>query len=197
MVPRHRDPAARSQQSGIAGVSGYVTSITQAQLYVLFQTYLANLTGLDPSLILQGLPNRDAMPPASPGYATMQLTMGDRLNQNEVTWDLVNPAVELAIQTNFKERLQVDFYGGTSGDWSRVFASLWRDETTCIQLEPTCDPLFADSPILVPLEDDEQQYEQRWMVQAYFQYNPVVSVPMEFADALEVVLVNVDATYPP
>jgi hypothetical protein len=51
--------------------------------------------------------------------------------------------------------------------------------------------------MLAPLEDDELQYEQRWTIEAFLQYNPVVTVPMQFADTASVTLINVDEAYPP
>lgn len=179
-------------------MSGLTPSIVERQLYVVVKAFLVTVTGLDPSLIIQGLPNRSAMPPASPGFVSMQLTHGDRLNYNIDTWDPTDPApTTIESETHWKERMQIDFYGATAGDWSRVFAGLWKDEVACTALEPVCDPLYTDAPMLAPLEDDEEQYESRWTVQAYLQYNPVVSVPMQFADTLSVTLINVDEAYPP
>jgi hypothetical protein len=138
------------------------------------------------------------MPPASPGFVTMQLTLGDRLNYNIDTWDVTDPnPAAISSETHWKERMQIDFFGAGSGDWSRVFAGLWKDETACLALEPTCDPLYTNGPHLAPLEDDEEQYEARWTVEAFLQYNPVVTVPMQFADTAEVTLINVDEAYPP
>jgi hypothetical protein len=179
-------------------VSGLTPSILERQLYVAVKAFLVTVTGLDPSLVLQGLPNRSAMPPASPGFVTMQLTGGTRLNYNVDTWDTTDPAPSIiSSETHWKEKMQVDFYGAGAGDWSRVFAGLWKDETACLALEPVCDPLYANDPMLAPLDDDEQQYESRWTVEAFLQYNPVTSVPMQFADTFEVTLISVDEAYPP
>lgn len=175
-----------------------VTSIPQEQLYTVISTFLQSVTGFSQQLVIQGLPNRDAMPLASPGFATMQITLANRLNYNIDTWGPTDPApTSVNVETHYKGRLQVDFYGAASGDLAAIFASLWRDETGCLALEPTCDPLYTDDPFLAPLDDSEEQYEQRWTVNAYFQYNPVVSVPMTFANELEVTLVSVDEAYPP
>lgn len=179
-------------------MSGLTPSIVERQIYIAVKAFLVTVTGLDPSLVLQGLPNRSAMPAASPGYVTMQLTLGNRLNYNIDTWDPTAVApTAISSETHWKERMQVDFYGQQSGDWSRVFAGLWKDETACLALEPTCDPLYAHDPLLAPLDDSEQQYESRWTVEAFLQYNPVTTVPMQFADTAQVTLINVDKAYPP
>jgi hypothetical protein len=176
----------------------YIVSITQEQLYEVLSTFLQSVSGLGQSLVIQGLPNRTAMPPAAPGFVTMQLTRAGRLNYNIVTWDTTNPApTEISVEVHVMLRLQVDFYGATSGDWATIFAALWKDETACLALEPLADPLYANEEMLAPLEDDEQQYEQRWTIEAFLQYNPVVTVPMQFANVFTVTLINVDETYPP
>jgi hypothetical protein len=192
-------------------LSGLVPSIVQRQIYVLVKALLVTVTGLDPSLVIQGLPNRTAMPLASPGFATMQITWGKRLNTNIDTWDVTAPAdpddpppTTSNSETHWMVRVQLDFYGSTSGDWATVLAGLWRDEYVCEALAgvgglaaPTCQPLYHDEPLLAPLEDDEKQYEQRWTLPAYVQYNPVTTVPQDFATALDVTLINVDKAYPP
>lgn len=172
---------------------------TQRSLYAVVKALLVTITGLDPSLVLQGLPNRSAMPAASPGFITMQLTGNNRLNYNIDTWDTSPDAAPTVIsaEQHVKMRLQVDFYGAASGDWATMFTTLWRDETACLALEPTADPLYTNDPLLAPLDDSEQQYESRWTVEAFLQYNPVTTVPMQFADTLEVTLINVDEAYTP
>lgn len=175
-----------------------IVSPTQRSLYVVVKALLVSITGLDPSLVIQGLPNRAAMPPASPGYITMQLTGNNRLNYNIDTWDFADPnPSEISAEQHVKMRLQLDFYGVASGDWATMFTTLWRDETACLALEPTADPLYTNDPILAPLDDSEQQYESRWTVEAFLQYNPITTVPMQFADTLSITLINVDKTYPP
>lgn len=179
-------------------MSGLTPSIVEEQIYTVVKAFLVTVTGLDPDLVLQGLPNRSSMPLASPGYVTMQLSLSSRLNYNIDTWDPTDPApTAITSETHWKERIQVDFYGASAGDWSKVFAGLWKDETAVLALQPVCEPLYANDPLMAPLEDDEQQYELRRTVEAFLQYNPVTAVPMQFADTLEVTLINVDEAYPP
>lgn len=179
-------------------MSGLVPSIVQRQIYVVVKAFLVTVTDLDPSLILQGLPNRDAMPLASPGFVTMQITHGERLNYNIDTWDPTDPApTGISSETHWKVRMQIDFYGQQSPDWATVFAGLWKDETAVLALRPICEPLFGTGPLWAPMDDDEQQYEARWTFEAFLQYNPVTTVPMQFADTLSVTLINADEAYPP
>lgn len=177
---------------------------TQRDVYVLLKAFIVSVSGFDPALVIQGLPNRSAMPPASPGFVSMQFMDAPRLRTNVVTWDELNPlATELEVEQGTRLRAQIDCYGSTSGDLSTMLSTLLRDETGCIALagadpaNPVCQPLYTGEPMLAPLEDDEEQYEQRWTIEAFLQYNPVTSVPMQFANTASVTLINVDEAYPP
>lgn len=170
----------------------------QRSVYVAIKAFVASVTGLDPSLVIQGLPNRTALPPASPGFVTMQLQRGKQLRTPQETWDTIDPnPTVVAVEQGTELRLQLDLYGSSSGDWGVMLQTLLRNEAGCVALAPTCQPLYASDVHLSPLEDDEAQYEQRWTIDAVLQYNPVTSVPMQFADTLSITVINVDEAYPP
>ena len=170
----------------------------QLDVYIAVQAFVMTVTGLGMPLVIQGLPNRAAMPPAAPGFVSMQLTRAKRLRTNEDTWDYSAVApTEIAVEQGTELRLQLDLYGAASGDWAVMLQTLLRDEAGCVALAPSCQPLYSSDATLAPLEDDEQQYEQRWTIEAILQYNPVTSVPMQFADTAEVTVINVDEAYPP
>jgi hypothetical protein len=185
-------------------MSGYIVTPVQRDVYVLLKAFLVTVTGLDPSLVIQGLPNRSAMPPASPGFVSMQLSRLKQLRTPEETWDYTDVApTEIAVEQGTELRCQLDLYGAASGDWGAMLQTLLRDETGCIALagadptNPVCQPLYASDAQLVTLDDSESQYEDRWTIEAILQYNPVTSVPMQFADTLELTVINVDEAYPP
>ncbi len=43
----------------------------------------------------------------------------------------------------------------------------------------------------------EQQYESRWTFDFVAQFNPVIAVPEQYADQLQINLAEIDATFPP
>lgn len=170
----------------------------QRDVYVVIKAFIVSVTGLDPSLVIQGLPNRSAMPPASPGFVVFLLQRSKRLRTNQTTWDtLADDPTQVAIEQGTQLDMQIDGFGARSGDWAVMLETLLRDETGCNALGPTCQPLYADEAFEMPLTDDEAQYEQRWSLTATLQYNPVTTAPMQFADTLSIDLINVDVTYPP
>lgn len=100
--------------------------------------------------------------------------------------------------------VQLDFHSANpsdAGDMAQTVSTLFRDEFAtdhfAEQDPPVATPLYADDPRRVPFENDQQQYEWRWVVEVCMQVNQVVAVPQQYADAVEVELVSVDAVYPP
>jgi hypothetical protein len=147
--------------------------------------------------VVQGLGNRVPMPPPSPGFVCMTATLLMPLRTPVELWDTTDlDPVTMDIEQGTQIRVQLDCYGAASADWAIQLATLLRTDYACRALAPVA-PLYADNPIQAPLTNGEEQYEQRWIVGANLQYNPVVSIPMQFADTAEVDLINVDERYPP
>ena len=96
--------------------------------------------------------------------------------------------------------VQIDVHGPASADNAQMISTLLRDEYGCIAFAATgydVQPLYADDPRETAFENGEQQTEYRWSVDAVLQANPVIGTPHDFADVLNVGLIEVDATYPP
>lgn len=150
--------------------------------------------------VVRGLDNKVPMPPASPGFVVMTAVYQERLRTNVDTY--TDPFPVIAPETEQFEKgtrldVQLDFYGASSGDWADIISTLLRDEYGCTALGPDVAPLYADDPRLMPLVDEEEQYEQRWLLVATLQYNPVVTTPAQFAGAAAVTVINVEEAYPP
>lgn len=184
-------------------MSGYNISLTHQDVFAVIQPWVMAVTGLANENVIQGLGNRTPMPAPVPGFCTMTITGFDNLRTPVQTWDTTNPdPTSLATESGTRLRVQLDFISGPgvspgAGDWAKLISGIWRTEATCTAFAPTCAPLHADEAMMAPLTDEEDQYEQRWTLVAYVQYNPVTTVPMQFADEAEVTLVNVDEKYPP
>ena len=178
------------------------TSPLQQDIYGVLAPFLVSITGLPAANVQQGIPNRTPPPQASPGFVIMTIIGMRRLRTNVDTWATTGDPASINHEMGTEVRVQVDFYGDSSQDWAAAFQTLFRDDSGCIALAgsgatPICQPLYADEARMMPFEDSEDQYEQRWTVDAILQYNPVTSDSMQFADALSVTLVNVDEKYPP
>jgi hypothetical protein len=95
---------------------------------------------------------------------------------------------------------QLDVHGPNSPDNAQTITTLFRDEYATDFFEAAgigVDPLYADDPHQVPYLNENSQVETRWVVEAHLQANQIVQVPAQAAATLSVVLVDVDAAYPP
>lgn len=148
--------------------------------------------------VVQGIDNRVPAPPYDPGYVNMTAVLSQRLRTNVSTY--VDPIVtpgDVNMEQGTKLTIQLDCYGANAGDWAAMLCTVLRSEWACVQLAPEAAPLYADEPRQSPFVDSARQYESCWIVGAVLQYNPVTSTPIEFADSLDVTLINVDERYPP
>lgn len=169
-------------------------------LYTSVGNFIQLVLGTDIP-VEQGQANRVASPPVATdggtppsGFVQMQAFISKRTTTNQDSFDPVNQL--LMAQSNSQVEVQLDFYGPLSKNWAEMVSTLWRDDYGCANLGPTCQPLHADEAIQSALVDGEEQYEERWMLKAYLQYNPVTTVGQQSATALAVVAKNVDVTFP-
>jgi hypothetical protein len=151
-----------------------------------------------PPPVIQMPDNRAAMPPPVPGFVGMTPSVQSRIATNFESWDANDPNVDsVQLEQSVRVAVQCDFYGAASADWAAMFSTVMRSEYGCRQLAPIAAPLYNDDPRMAPLVTGEEEYEQRWIVTAYVQYNPVTSTPEQFATVLDATLINVDVSYPP
>lgn len=176
---------------------GYSVSITQQQIYGVLQPFIMLVTGLANELVIQGVPNRSAMPQAVPGFVTMTEGVLRPLAYTETTWDPTDPSVSLvSVLQRTKFAIQIDVYGPTAQDMAQALITLFRNDVGFQALGPTCEPLYCSDAVFAPLDDTEMQYEHRRMFELFVQYNPVVAPPVQSADtAGPVDAINVDQRY--
>lgn len=92
--------------------------------------------------------------------------------------------------------VQVDFYGAAAGDYCKAAKTAFRTGWGFDAFPADIKPLYMSDGTQSPLITAEQQYESRWTLTASMQYNPTVTLPQEFADTLDVTLVNIERAYP-
>jgi hypothetical protein len=172
-------------------------SITQQDIYAALGAFVASVvpTGVK---IVQLPVDRAAMPAPVPGFVGMTANLQTRIMTNLDRWSPGDPAPSaIDIEQAVKLTVKLDCYGAAAADWAVMLSTVLRDEYGVTALAPTLAPLYTEMPRFMPLTNAEEQYEQRWIVEAYLQYNPVISTPMQFADAASADLINVDVSYPP
>lgn len=95
--------------------------------------------------------------------------------------------------------VQLDVHGPNSADNRQIITTLFWNEWACeffAALSHGVQPLYADDKGQQPFVNENQQVENRWVIMAELQINPVVTVPQQFAEVLTVGLIEVDATFP-
>jgi hypothetical protein len=95
---------------------------------------------------------------------------------------------------------QLDVHGPNSADNAQIVTTLLRDQYGVDAFAASgfdVIPLHADDPKQIPFINAEQQYENRWIVEAHLQANAVVQLPLQFADQVVVTPVSVDAAFHP
>jgi hypothetical protein len=101
--------------------------------------------------------------------------------------------------------VQLDFHSAdySSGDLAQQVSTSLRDQygvSFFAALAPPLNgvvPLLADDPTQRPFLNDSQQVEYRWGIDCRLQVNQQIVTPAEYADAASIVLVDVDAAFPP
>ena len=89
-----------------------------------------------------------------------------------------------------------------SADHAQMISTLFRDEyaTSFFAALPAplnaVTPLYADDPKMIPFINAENQWETRWVVEAFIQANQVISAPQPAADAIELGVVSVEEAFP-
>lgn len=96
--------------------------------------------------------------------------------------------------------VQLDVHGPNSADNAQTITNLMRSPYATqffADLPSSVSPLHADDARQMPFINDQNQYENRWTIQAMLQIDQTVAVPQQYMNAASVVLVSVDKQYPP
>jgi hypothetical protein len=174
-------------------------SITEDDVFATLRTFLLGIVAADVEVV-QGQGNRVSQP-LSDDFIVMTPISQVRLgtNTSRYTDPGSNPGTRDFMQPT-RITVQLDIYGPASADYATTITTLFRSEYACDAFKAAgldIQPLYCDDAKQAPFINGENQFEHRWIIDAVIQYNPVTSVPQDFADELNVNIVSVDATYPP
>jgi hypothetical protein len=175
-----------------------VPSLTQTQVETLLRAFLIAILpqGVE---VTVGQLNLVAEP-TSDNFVIMWPTLRKRLGTTVVSWDESvdgNPSTQDNTES-VRLDMQLDFHGNDSTDNAQVFAVLFRsDYATQYFIGSGMSPDYCSDGIQAPYISGEDQFEDRWTLNAVFDANITVSTPQQFADDITVEIVNVDVRYPP
>lgn len=178
-------------------------SITEKNVCAALRSFMLGFLASDVEVVRAQ--DNDVSEPQGPDFVMMNVISLPRLATNVDTY--TDPAASGGTGAGtrnsmqaIKMGVQLDVHGPNSADNSAMITTLFRDEYACIQfaaINPDIQPLYCDEPKQVPFINGENLYEQRWIITAAIQYNPVTQTPQDFFDQVQVEIINVDAAYPP
>lgn len=172
--------------------------LTQGQIDAILRAFLLAILP-DGVAVTNAQQNRVAAPQVD-NYVLLTLLNRRRLGTNVMDWDNShggNPSVQANIEA-VTISMQLDFHGADSTDNAQVFATLFRSDYGYQFM--SASGLYPDNctdGAQMPFINDQDQYEDRWVINAVFDANIAVVTPQQFANTVDVGLIEVDTVYPP
>lgn len=174
--------------------SAYSITPTLLSLYAALIPLITTVTGLSETQVIRGMGNRVPMP--LPNFVNVQA-----LSRSRIATDVQCPDTTSQLPTtmgllqSIQYNVQIDCYGPQSSLWSDMLSTILRSEQGVNLLAPNCAPLYADDARMIPLVDGEQQWEERWCLDAAFEVDSLVTAPQQYADALTLQFISVQEAY--
>lgn len=158
----------------------YVSSIAVDAVIDALSALIQPFVGVAP--VIRGQVNRVA-PPAAPFVLLTEILQSDLA----VPHTSYQPALDTAaINGPAKIDIQIDFYGLAAGEQCKAVKMAFRSQWGYSAFPANIKPLYTSDGMQSPLTTGEAQYETRWTLTASLQYNPVITVPQQFADTASV-----------
>lgn len=145
------------------------------------------------------------VPTPSGSYVQMTPLSRERLSTNRkapvvfTSADGVTTSTQQILQP-VRLTIQIDARGEGAADVIQTISTLFRDEYGVSVFRATgvpLVPLYTSSPRQLPLTTAENQYQDRWGLDADMQLNSILTITQETADELSVGLIEMDEKYPP
>ena len=162
----------------------YSSSITVDQVIDALADFLAPF--VPAAQIVRAQVNRVPMP-SNPGIVLTELNQVDLSVPDTEYQPPVDPIPAIGTATikgPTRIDVQIDFYGEQAGEFCKTVKTAFRSHWGFSHFPANIKPLYTSDGIQTPLTTGEQQYESRWTLTASLQYNPIVTVPQDFADVL-------------
>lgn len=110
---------------------------------------------------------------------------------------LIQGTGQMSYKMPVKLRLQLDFYGNSGGEMSNIAQTMLRSGYAVERMPDAVKPLYCSDSSQAPLTTGEKQYEARWLMELWVQYNAEVIVGQEsFNNSGSLIVEPVDETIP-
>ena len=163
-------------------------NITQSDIQTVTRGFLLSI--LDQPIEVIAAQSNRVPEPLTSDFVVMTPLSRVRQSTNTDTWDeTIHTNDVLFSASPMTVAIQIDVHGPNSADNVQKIATLWRDFAACDFFTTSGfdgQPLYTSDPRQVPFINAEEQYELRWMLDAYLEANIIVGVNQPFADTLYV-----------
>ncbi len=156
----------------------YTSSITVDQVIDALADFLAPF--VPAAQVIRAQVNRVPMP-SDPGIVLTEMLQVD-LSVPDTEYQPTDNTATIKGPTRID--IQIDFYGVQAGEFCKTVKTAFRSHWGFAYFPANIKPLYTSDGVQSPLTTGEQQYESRWTLTASLQYNPIVTVPQDFADVL-------------
>ena len=158
----------------------YISSIAIDAVIDALKAFIQPFVGTNP--VVRGQVNRVPMPLT--GFVVLTELLEVDLETPSTQLDSANDQLTITAPTQIN--VQVDFYGPSAGDQCKAVKTVFRSVYSPAQFPDGIKPLYCSDGLQSPLISGEEQWESRFTITASLQYNPVVVVPQQSANALSV-----------
>lgn len=170
--------------------------LTETAIFTGLRAFILDVLTIPANQVVKGQQNRVPMP-SGPNFIVLTPTGRAQLATTARTYrPPVNPAPATGTRDTQRQTrmdVQIDFYGPAASENVQIVTTLFRDMYGCDFLRAhQCQPLYCSDPREMPLISGERQYIERWLLGATLQFNPTVSTSQQFADIVDVTLVEAD-----
>lgn len=172
-------------------MTAIIPSISETNLIKALGDFIASVVDCP---VLRSQVNRVSFPTGD--FVLMTPTSSLPLSTNVDAFTDATKTVKRATQFT----VQIDCYGTQANERAITLATLLRDDVANESFAASgfdIQPLYASDAHQMPLITGEEQYLERWTFEAVLQFNPVLTVPIQSATAVDVGLIDVDVQYPP
>jgi len=87
--------------------------------------------------------------------------------------------------------MQIDVHGPNSAENAQVISTIFRSGFAVTQMAASgVTPLYSEDPRQAPFTTAADQFEDRWVIEAHLQIDPIIAVPQAYADSTSISLTS-------
>jgi hypothetical protein len=163
------------------GATPYIPSLAVDTVCEAIAAFIQPFVGVG-TPIIRAYDNRTS-PPPDPYVELIELLQVDIETPSD-SYDGTNQ--QIAIAGPKRIDVQINIVGVAAADQCAAIKTVMRTAYAASQFPVGVAPLYCDDGRCNPMITGEQQYDYRWTLTISCQYNPIVTLPQQSANALAI-----------